>query len=153
MKPQTICTAPLIIPFIQTPIACGFPSPAQDYMEEDIDLTKLLIRHPLATFLIRAKGDSMNKANIPDGALLVVDRSINPKSNDIVIAYYEGGFSAKRLIKNRKETILQPESFNTKHKPVVLSEELNFIIWGVVIQIIVDPKSIFHSIPLNHFHN
>jgi DNA polymerase V len=138
METKTLLT--VTIPFFKSFIECGFPSPAQDYMEEDIDLTKLLIMHPLATFLIRAKGDSLNKANVPHNALLLVDKSLTPKNNDIVVAYYDGGFNAKRLIKNKKELILMPESDNPIHKPIVITEEMSCVIWGVVIQIIIDPK-------------
>ena len=137
---ETSAIPTITIPFFKSCIECGFPSPAQDYMEEDIDLTKLLIRHPLATFLIRAKGDSMNKANIPHNALLLIDKSLTPKNNDIVVAYYEGGFNVKRLIKNKRECTLMPESDNPIHKSTTITEELNCVIWGVVVQIIIDPK-------------
>ena len=140
MTPLKIKQSTIIIPLVDVYIQCGFPSPAQDYMEEDIDLQKLLIQHPLATFLIRARGDSMNKANIPHGSILLVDKSLTHKNRDIVVAYHDGGFNVKRLIKNKTEIILSPESYNPIHKQIVITEEMNCIIWGVVIQIIIDPK-------------
>ena len=131
----------LLLPFIINQIPAGFPSPAQDYMEEDIDLQKLLIRHPLATFLVRVKGESMINAFIPEGALLVVDRSVKPQNNDIIVGIINGEFTVKRLIKNENRIVLLPA--NPAYKPLQITEEMGFVVWGVVIQIIIDPKKVF----------
>ncbi len=119
-------------------IPAGFPSPAQDYMEEEIDLQKLLIDHPLSTFLVRVKGDSMINANIPENALLVVDRSLKPHHNNIVVAVINGEFTVKRLLKKRSGIVLQAE--NPSYPPIIIAEGMDFMIWGVVTKIIIDPN-------------
>ncbi|CAN5150579.1 hypothetical protein BH09BAC2_BH09BAC2_17120 [soil metagenome] len=126
------------IRLINSAVAAGFPSPAQDYMEEDIDLQKLIIDHPLSTFLIRVEGDSMINACIPHNALLVVDKSLTAKNKDIVVAVVNGEFTVKRLMKSRTGIALQPE--NPEFKPLVITEEMGFTVWGVVTRIIIDPK-------------
>lgn len=127
------------IPFFKTYIQAGFPSPAQDYIEEDINLQELLIQHPLSTFLIRVKGNSMINACIPEDALLLVDKSVKPKNKDIIVGIIEGEFTVKRLMKAGKKIFLQPE--NPSYKPIEITEEMGFTIWGVVIRIIIDPKT------------
>lgn len=134
-----------IIPLFDTYIPAGFPSPAQDYMEEDIDLQKLLVKHPLATFLVKVKGESMINDFIPEGALLVVDRSLKPQHNDIIVGVVNGEFTVKRLLKTPQQIILQPA--NPSFKPMPITEEMNFIVWGIVIQIIIDPKKVNHGRP------
>ena len=129
-----------LLPFIGSYVTAGFPSPAQDYMEEDIDLLKLLMPHELSTFIVRVKGDSMINACIPDGALLLVDKSLKPKHRDIVVAVVNGEFTTKRLLKTLNKCILQPE--NPAYKPLEITEEMNFVVWGVVTKIIVDPKDV-----------
>jgi DNA polymerase V len=140
MQPALISPDPIIISFFDTCIPAGFPSPAQDYMEEDIDLQKLLVDHPLATFLVRVKGKSMINAFIPEDALLVVDKSLKPKHNDIIVGLINGEFTVKYLIKKGSEIILQPA--NPAFKPITVTEEMNFTVWGVVSKIIIDPKKV-----------
>lgn len=123
---------------IRTCIQAGFPSPAQDYMEEDINLQDMLIPKPLSTFLIRVKGDSMMNAFIPDGALLVVDRSVKAVNGKIVVAVLNGEFTVKRLVKTPRAWVLHAE--NPLYKPIVLTEEMDFTVWGVVTRVIIDPK-------------
>ncbi len=124
--------------FIRTSIPAGFPSPAQDYMEEDINLQDMLIPKPLSTFLIRVKGDSMVNASIPDGALLVVDRSLKAVNGKIIVAVLNGEFTVKRLVKTPRTWVLHAE--NPLYKPILLTEEMDFAVWGVVTRIIIDPK-------------
>lgn len=140
MQTSVPSSNPIIISFFDTCIPAGFPSPAQDYMEEDIDLQKLLVDHPLATFLVRVKGKSMINAFIPEDALLVVDKSLKPKHNDIIVGLINGEFTVKYLIKKGSEIILQPA--NPSFKPITVTEEMNFTVWGVVSKIIIDPKKI-----------
>ncbi len=128
----------IFIPFFTTCIPAGFSSPAQDYMEEDIDLQKLLIHHPLSTFIVRVKGDSMTGAFIPENALLIVDKSLKPRHRDIIVAVVNGEFTVKRLIKTFNKCVLQPE--NPSYKPLEITEEMDFVVWGVVTQILIDPK-------------
>jgi DNA polymerase V len=126
-----------------TSIPAGFPSPAQDYMEEDIDLQKLLVKHPLATFLVKVKGESMINDFIPEGALLLVDRSLKPQHNDIIVGVVNGEFTVKRLLRSTKKVVLQPA--NPAFQPILITEEMDFVVWGVVIHIIIDPKKINHG--------
>ena len=126
------------LPYFDMRIPAGFPSPAMDYAEERIDMNDLLISHPLSTFLIRVKGESMKEAFIPDNALLVVDRSLKAASGSIVVAVVNGEFTVKRLIKAPRNWVLHPE--NSAYRPLVLTEEMSFSVWGVVTKIIIDAK-------------
>ena len=145
MNPPVIIRKECILPFFDTCIPAGFPSPAQDYMEEDIDLQKLLIRHPLATFLVKVKGESMINDFIPEGALLVVDKSLKPQHNDIIVGIVNGEFTVKRMTRSAGRIILQPA--NPAFEPLQITEEMNFVVWGVVIHIIIDPKKVNHGRP------
>lgn len=127
-----------ILPLFDTSISAGFPSPAQDYMEEEINLQELLVDHPLSTFLIRVKGDSMIDAHIPDNALLVVDKSLKAESGKIVVAVVNGEFTVKRLIKSPCFWVLYPE--NKLYKPISITADMDFKIWGVVTRIIIKPS-------------
>src|SRR5689334_25358923 len=125
-------------PFFQSPIPAGFPSPAADYIEEKIDLNQLLVKTPAATFFVKVEGDSMVDAYIPPKALLVVDRSITPRSGDIIVAVINGEFTVKRLLKTHAGVFLAPE--NKKFKPIRIEDDMDFMAWGVVTKIIIDPK-------------
>ncbi|MEP6949114.1 MAG: translesion error-prone DNA polymerase V autoproteolytic subunit [Ginsengibacter sp.] len=129
-------TEPSIVS-ISTPVKCGFPSPAMDYMEERIDLNSELIKHPLSTFLIECEGNSMIDAFIPPRAKLLIDRSINPKNGDIVLAILDGEFTVKYLRKNDFKCWLVPA--NKKLKEIEITSDRDFQVWGVVISIIVNP--------------
>jgi DNA polymerase V len=121
-------------------IKAGFPSPAMDYLEERIDLNKEFIKHPLSTFIIDCSGDSMINAFIPPRAKLVIDRSINPKNGDIVLAVLNGEFTVKFLKKNDFKCWLVPA--NKKYKEIEVTDEMNMQIWGVVTNIIIDTKDV-----------
>lgn len=86
----------IFLPLFMERVPCGFPSPAQDYLEGSLDLNKLVIKHPSATYFVRVSGDSMIGAGISDGDLLVVDRSLPAMHGDIVIAAVAGGIYRKR---------------------------------------------------------
>lgn len=126
------------IPFFDTKVPAGFPSPATDYMEERIDLNKVLIRHPLSTFLIECEGHSMNDAFIPRKAKLLIDRSLYPRNGDIVLAVLNGEFTVKYLRKNDLKCWLVPA--NKKFREIEITPEMNFEVWGVVTSIIIDPN-------------
>ena len=126
--------------YYKFPVKAGFPSPAMDYLEERIDLNKELIKHPLATFIIECAGDSMINAFIPPKAKLIVDRSLNPKNGDIVLAVINGEFTVKFLKKNDFKCWLIPA--NNKYKEIEVTDEMNMQIWGVVISVISDPKNL-----------
>ena len=121
-------------------VPAGFPSPATDYIEERIDLTKELIKHPLSTFMVQCEGDSMINAFIPPKALLLVDRSLVPQNGDIVLAVLNGDFTVKFLRKNNLKCWLVPA--NSKYREIEVTEEMNMQIWGVVISVISDPKNL-----------
>ncbi len=129
-----------ILPYFFTPVPAGFPSPAADYRENVIDLTKELIRHPLSTFLIESEGSSMIDAFIPPKAKLLIDRSVNPKNGDIVLAVVNGEFTVKYLRKNDYKCSLVPA--NKKYKEIEITQEMDFAVWGVVISIIVNPNDV-----------
>lgn len=122
----------LALPYADEGVRAGFPSPAQDYMSENIDLNRELIRHPATTFYARVVGDSMRDAGIDEGDLLIVDKGIEPQENDVVVAFVDGGFTLKRIHieMDRHEFWLMPA--NESYHPIRVTEENQFMIWGVV---------------------
>ena len=124
----------LDIPFYQSNVSAGFPSPAEDFMDLDLNLQEYLVRHPSATFCVRVTGDSMENAGIYSGDVMVVDRALEPQNNTIVLAVLDGEFTVKRIQKKGQELYLSPE--NSKFKPIQITEEMNFQVWGVVTHII-----------------
>ena len=129
-------TRKLILSYFDAGVSAGFPSPAADYMQEEIDLNTYLKPHPSSTFLIRVKGESMIDAFIPDGALLVIDRSITPSSNMIVLAVLDGELVLKRFVKNSSGIRLMPA--NLRYPPIPITDGMDFRVWGVVTQIIIN---------------
>ena len=128
------------IRYFSARVPAGFPSPALDYMEERIDLNKVLVQHPLATFLIECTGDSMINAFIPPMAKLVVDRSLTPQNNDIVLAVVNGEFTVKFLKKNDYKCWLVPA--NSKYKETEITAAMDFQVWGVVTNIITGTENV-----------
>lgn len=120
------------LPFADQGIRAGFPSPAQDCMQESIDLNKELVRHPATTFYARVVGDSMTDAGISDGDLLVIDKGLSPQNNDIVVAFIDGEFTLKRIQLDRTSQCLWLMPANDRYKPIKVTEDNDFIIWGVV---------------------
>lgn len=122
----------LALPYADEGVRAGFPSPAQDYMTENIDLNRELIRHPATTFYARVVGDSMCDAGIDEGDLLIVDKGIEPQENDVVVAFVDGEFTLKRIHieMDRHEFWLMPA--NENYHPIRVTEENQFMIWGVV---------------------
>ena len=121
-----------------SPVPAGFPSPASDYIDKSIDLNEILIKNKVATFLVRALGDSMVEAGIFSGDILIIDKSITPANKNIVVAILNGEFTVKRFIKNGNKILLQPE--NKKYRNIEISEEDDFKIWGVVTFVIHNPN-------------
>ena len=119
-----------IAPIFTEQVAAGFPSPADDYLEGNLDLNKYLIKHPVATYFVRVTGDSMIGAGIHSGDILIVDRSLEPSNRKVVIAVVDGELTVKRLIRKNGKVILMPE--NDKYKPIEIKDETNLEIWGVV---------------------
>ena len=123
-----------ILPFYGHKVQAGFPSPADDYIQEKIDLNKHLIKNPSATFLVRAMGDSMIGAGIHSGDVLVVDRSLEPKSGKIIIAAVDGQLTVKRLLQKNGRSWLMPE--NQDFPAIHISGTQDVHIWGVVTNVI-----------------
>jgi DNA polymerase V len=121
-------------PLFASKVMAGFPSPAEDYIELKLDLNKYLIRHPSATFYVKVKGDSMKGAGICDGDILVVDRALEPKNNDIAVCVIDSEFTVKKLRKTKDEFFLVPE--NPDFKPIKVTEYNDFQVWGIVAYII-----------------
>ena len=124
----------ITIAFISDEVSAGFPSPATDFMENSIDLNKELTNNPLATFYIKVKGNSMVDAGINDKDVLVVDRSLEPQHNKIAICFIDGEFTVKRI--KLKNNILQLVPENKDYASIIITEENQLIIWGIVTYVI-----------------
>ena len=122
------------LPLFLESVSAGFPSPADDYLEGRLDLNDHLIRNPSATFFVRVTGDSMVDAGIYSGDILVVDRSLEAKDGNIVIAVIDGELTVKRLQRAKNKIYLLPE--NANYKPIEITSEMNFEVWGVVSTVI-----------------
>ena len=125
----------LTIPFYLHKVGAGFPSPATDYIEDDIDLNSHLITNAPATFIIRVQGKSMTNVGIYDGDLLIVDKSLNPKNFSTVIANVNEELVVKTLIKSKEINYLTSGSKNTSDR-INLTNNPEIIIWGVVTYVI-----------------
>ena len=115
-------------------MSAGFPSPAADYSEEALDLNTYLVRNKPATFMFSVKGDSMIGASIEDGDKVVVDRALNPKHNDIVVAVLNGEYTIKRLFKHMGRVELRPE--NPAYQPIKFNDGSELQVWGVVVGVV-----------------
>jgi DNA polymerase V len=123
---------PLKLPFFSASVAAGFPSPADDYIEAGLDLNEYLVKHPSSTFLARASGDSMTRAGILDGALLVVDKSLTPKNGSVVIAAVNGELTCKIL--DVEHRLLR--AANPSYPSISLDDDTDLLIEGVVVHAI-----------------
>ena len=119
------------IPLLNDSVSAGFPSPADDHTEENIDLNEHLISNPFSTFFLRVKGDSMINAGIKDKDLIIVDKSLIAKPGDIVIAMIDGEFTIKRLSIKNDELYLKAENHN--YPDFSFKNHIDVQIWGVVI--------------------
>lgn len=122
------------IPLYLSKVAAGFPSPAEDYLAEKLDLNEHLIKHPTATFFVRATGNSMINAGIHENDILVVDRSLTPIHGKVVIAAVDGQLTVKRLHKKDQKYMLIPD--NPDYLPIEISDDSEVYIWGVVTNVI-----------------
>jgi DNA polymerase V len=123
-------------PLFLSPVPAGFPSPAEDYVEKRLDISKYLIKNRTSTFYLKVQGNSMIGASINSGDLLVVDRSERPRNGQVVVAVLNGEFTVKRLQQKANRPLLLPE--NPKYKAIQLSDGDEMKIWGVV-------KHVIHS--------
>ena len=119
------------IPLLNDSVSAGFPSPADDYTEENIDLNEHLISNPFSTFFLRVKGESMINAGIRDKDLIIVDKSLIAKPGNIVIAMIDGEFTIKRLSIKNDELYLKAENHN--YPDFRFKNHIDVQIWGVVI--------------------
>ncbi len=122
------------IPFFNIGISAGFPSPNEDLNEQALSLDKTLIKNRASTFFARVSGQSMMGAGLNDNDLLVIDRSIEPAHNKIAVCFLDGEFTVKRLMVTENNIWLKPE--NPDYPPIYITEENNFIIWGIVTNVI-----------------
>ena len=129
-QPVPISDAPLLAWLIRGQVRAGFPSPAEDLGAKRIDLTKVLITHPQATYLLRAKGQSMVEAGIFDNDILVVDRAIKPRNTHIVVAIVDGDFTVKQLY--QRQGRIKLKAANPTFPDIVPKEGQTIEIWGVV---------------------
>lgn len=121
-------------PLFAASISAGFPSPADDFIDRKLDLNEFLIKHPASTFFVKVEGDSMIGAGIHSGDMLIVDRSLKPNSNKIIIAVLNGELTVKRIKIIKNKIYLVPE--NNDFQSTEVTEDMGFEVWGVVIQVI-----------------
>ena len=119
------------LPCDQVRISAGFPSPAADYEDRSLDIHDYLVRNPVSTFFFSVEGDSMQAAEIFDGDMLVVDKSIRPRHGHIVVAYIDGLRLVKRLYRRNGRVALLAE--NPLYPPLEIREDQELVIWGVVV--------------------
>jgi DNA polymerase V len=117
-------------PLFVEQVAAGFPSPAEDYIDQSLDLNELLVRRPAATFFVRASGDSMIGAGIHSGDILVVDRSLEPANGRIVVAVINAEMTVKRIRARNGRLYLDPD--NGDFAPIEVTKDMDFEVWGVV---------------------
>lgn len=118
------------IPMFENAVQCGFPSPADDFLDLDINLNDYLVKHKSATFCVRVNGSSMEGVGIHSGDILIVDRAQEKKNNSIVLAVIDNEFTVKRIKKSGEKLFLNPA--NENYQPIEITEDMNFQIWGVV---------------------
>jgi DNA polymerase V len=145
------------LPIFTSQVKAGFPSPATDYEEAKLDLNTHLIAHPNATFFVHIDGDSMIDAKIQSGDIAIVDRSLEARNGDVILAVIDGDFTIKRLeiLDIKGDAILDPKQKNTKltiatqnirqirllpensdFEPITISGNMTFVVWGVVTSVI-----------------
>ena len=135
LHPVALDPARLRVPLLGRLVPAGFPSPADDYLDGEIDLSRYLIERPAATFLMRVTGESMRGAGILDGDLVVVDRSLEPRAGQVVVAVCGGEMTLKRLGRLRDgRAVLQAE--NSDFPEFVVGEGMPIEVWGVVVGVV-----------------
>ena len=120
-----------LLPILAARIPAGFPSPADDYLEQKINLNEYIVTHPSATFYYWVEGNSMIEAGIFDGDLIVVDNSIKPKNNDVVLGVINGEITLKQIKMMDEKIFLAPK--NPDYKPIEITEQMSFTVRGVIV--------------------
>lgn len=126
-------TSDLSLPLAEG-IKAGFPSPAQDYIDLAFDLNKELVKNPSSTFYGRVRGDSMVDEGINDGDILVIDKSLPPTDGRKAVCYIDGEFTLKTIRIKKDGIYLMPA--NRAYKPIKVTEENDFVVWGIVTYVI-----------------
>lgn len=124
----------LELPMSQTGVSAGFPSPADDFMDLTLDLNRELIKNPASTFFAKVSGQSMMDEGINDGDLLIIDKSKHPDDGCLAVVYLDGEFTLKRFKDMGDYAMLMPA--NKKYKPIKVTGDNEFMIWGVVSYVI-----------------
>lgn len=127
------------IPYFEALVRAGFPSPAEGYQEERIDLNELVVKNPLSTFFVRVQGNSMIGSRIFDGSLLVVDRSAEVKENSNCLCFLNGEFTVKKIKRVGGKLYLTGNNPQSPMKPIEVPEGSDFAVWGVVTKVVTDP--------------
>ena len=127
-------TSTVSLPFVESGISAGFPSPADDFLDISIDLNKEFVKNPSTTFYGRVKGDSMINAGLNSGDLLIIDKSLEPINNKIAVCFIDGEFTVKRIKIEKDIVWLVAE--NKKYKPIKVTCDNDFLIWGIVTTVI-----------------
>lgn len=126
----------LALPYADEGIRAGFPSPAQDYITESIDLNKELIHNKETTFYAKVEGNSMEGAGIYDGDYVIIDKSLEASDGDYIAAFVDGEFTLKQFKLDEKHRCAWLVPYNPEYKPIRVTEENNFMVWGVVTNVI-----------------
>lgn len=122
----------LELPFVDGGIKAGFPSPAQDYLTDSIDLNRDIIKHKESTFYGRVDGDSMKDAGMGDGDIIVVDKALEARDGDYVVAYLDGDYTIKEFRKDKSGDFGWLIPHNSEFSPIKVTADNEFLIWGVV---------------------
>jgi len=130
----------LFIPFVDEGIKAGFPSPAQSYIEQAIDLNKMLIENPASTFIALIEGDSMIEAGLHDGDYMIVDKSAEFVSGNLAVCYLNGDFTVKKVEIDKKEETVWLIPANSTYPRIEVTKDDNFSIWGKVNFVITDKR-------------
>ena len=125
------------LPLYASYVSAGFPSPADDYLEDKIDLGKYLVQNPTSTYMMRVKGNSMQDANIHDGDILVIDKALAPADGLPVVCFLDGEFTVKTFRKMQGKAYLYPA--NPNYKPIEVTEDMDMRVWGVVVWVLHKP--------------
>lgn len=124
-------------PYADEGIKAGFPSPAQDYLDNSIDLNKEIVKNPATTFFGRVSGNSLIDIGLNDGDIMVIDKSKEPQNGRLAVCFIDGEFTAKYIKIEKQLVWLMPA--NKEYKPIKVTADNDFIIWGMVIRIIKEP--------------
>lgn len=134
--PHRIDTADSFQTELMGEVKAGFPSPAEDFREK-LDLIKLLVRHKASTFFFRVSGVSMVDSGMDEGDILIVDRAVDPYNNCKAVCYIDGEYTVKRVeISDKRVRLMPANELKTAYKPIEITSENNFLIWGVVTYVI-----------------